>query len=153
MIGGQGFDLDARSVSRALSRVLPEPLKEHYVVIGGRRYPPKQVIGLVTGLDRADFTTHQARRILLRLGFPAARTSKKAPRRNAKAGRRSERPSHGDALRPYIGQWVATLGGDVLVAAESPSRVVAWLAEHGKTAESMFRVPDSEEAAAGVAPR
>jgi len=41
-------------------------------VINGRRWPPKQVLALVTGLDRADFTTHQARRALTRLGFPAA---------------------------------------------------------------------------------
>jgi hypothetical protein len=40
-----------------------------FVVIDGRRWPPKQVLALVTGLDRADFTTHQARGILTRLGF------------------------------------------------------------------------------------
>ena len=49
------------------------PVHEHYVVVGGRRFPPKQVLSCVTGLDRADFTTHQARRILKRLGFVAAR--------------------------------------------------------------------------------
>ena len=48
VISGRDFDLDPRTVSRAVSRVLPEPLNEHYVVIGGRRYPPKQVIALVT---------------------------------------------------------------------------------------------------------
>jgi hypothetical protein len=34
------------------------------------------VIALATGLDRADFTTHQARRILRRLGFTAARRTR-----------------------------------------------------------------------------
>ncbi len=53
--------------------VLPEPISIHYAVIGARRYPPKQVIGLVTGIDRADFTTHQARRVLMGLGFAAGR--------------------------------------------------------------------------------
>jgi len=57
-----------------------------------------------------------------------------------------------DALRPYIGQWVATAGGVVLVAAETPAEVVGWLAEHGLTAESMFRVPENEQAAGGGAP-
>lgn len=49
---------------------MPEPLRGHYVLVEGRRYPPKQVLSLATGLDRADFATHQARRTLKRLGFP-----------------------------------------------------------------------------------
>lgn len=74
-IDGRRFELDEHAVTRALERVLPEPVYEHYVVIEGRRFPPKQVIALVTGLDRAAFTTHHARRILSRLGFAAARRS------------------------------------------------------------------------------
>ena len=38
--------------------MLPDPVREHYAVVHGRRYPPKQVLACVTGLDRADFTTH-----------------------------------------------------------------------------------------------
>jgi hypothetical protein len=135
-----------------MKKVLPEPLNEHYVVIGGRRYPPKQVIAQITGLDRADFTTHQARRVLLRLGFPAARTARK-PQGDGKPRSKERRTrSRADQLRPYIGQWVATSGDEVLVAAQSPAEVVGWLAEHGKTAESMFRVPESNAAAGGIAP-
>jgi hypothetical protein len=153
VIAGIPFELERNAVARALRKTLPEPLNEHYVVIGGRRYPPKQVIAVITGLDRADFTTHQARRILMRLGFPAARSARSA--RSAGRSRRSgsrAQESRADALRPYIGQWVATVGDEVLVAAGSPAEVVAWLAEHGKIAESMFRVPESEAAAGGVAP-
>lgn len=57
-ISGQRFELESRHITRTLSRALPEPIRDHYVVVGGRRFPPKQVIALVTGLDRADFTTH-----------------------------------------------------------------------------------------------
>jgi hypothetical protein len=122
------------------------------VIVGGRRYPPKQVIAAITGLDRADFTTHQARRVLMRLGFPAARSTKSAQTSGrARRGRRPAR-SRADALRPYIGQWVATSGQEVLVAAATPAEVVGWLAEHGRTAESMFRVPETDEAAGGAAP-
>jgi hypothetical protein len=152
VIAGNRFELQRSAIRHAMRKVLPEPLNEHYVVIGGRRYPPKQVIATVTGLDRADFTTHQARRILLRLGFPAARRTRKP---GANAQRRSQgrdTPSRADALRPYIGQWVATDGDEVLVAAENPAQVVGWLAEHGQTAESMFRVPENDQAAGGVAP-
>ena len=75
-VSGHRYELDSRGVQSALEGVLPEPIHEHFVVINGRRWPPKQVLALVTGLDRADFTTHQARRALTRLGFPAARAAR-----------------------------------------------------------------------------
>lgn len=72
-IAKQRFELRRDRVERAMRGVLPDPISTHYVVIGARRYPPKQVIGLVTGIDRADFTTHQARRVLMGLGFAVGR--------------------------------------------------------------------------------
>src|ERR1700689_2226 len=136
-VSGQQYDLDSRGVEAALHGALPEPIHEHFVVINGRRWPPKQVLALVTGLDRADFTTHQARRALTRLGFtgpagPGAGGTGGTPRTLV------------EALRPFIGLWVAVRGDEVLVAASSPKEVVAWLAQHGQRAQSMFRVPDSD---------
>jgi hypothetical protein len=58
-----------------------------------------------------------------------------------------------EALRPFIGLWVAVGGDEVLVAASSPGEVVAWLARHGQRAQSMFRVPDSDQAVTGAAPQ
>ena len=58
-----------------------------------------------------------------------------------------------EALRPFIGLWVAVRGDEVLVAAPSPKDVVAWLAQHGQRAQSMFRVPDSDQAITGAAPQ
>jgi hypothetical protein len=144
--------------------VLPEPIREHFVVISGRRWPPKQVLALVTGLDRADFTTHQARRALTRLGFTAARSAGPAQRHTGTAaaapppppiasGTAAESQSLVEALRPFIGLWVAVSGNEVLVAASSPKDVVAWLAQHRQRAQSMFRVPGSEQAITGAAPR
>ncbi|MDQ2706902.1 MAG: hypothetical protein M3Z25_04390 [Actinomycetota bacterium] len=52
-VAGEDFDFDAADIERAVAEVDPEPVREHYVVIGRRRYPPKQVLALVTGLDRA----------------------------------------------------------------------------------------------------
>jgi hypothetical protein len=51
-----------------------------------------------------------------------------------------------------MGQWVATRGSEVLVAAPDPHALVSWLAEHRQQAESMFRVPDREFQASGLAP-
>lgn len=150
-ISGQRFHLDTRRIVRAVSRVLPEPVRDHYVVIEGRRYPPKQVIALATGLDRADFTTHQARRILRRLGFTAARRTTTP---GSAVSPTSTRPAADpvERLRPHVGEWIAIKGDDVLVSADSPAAVLAWLSQHDQTADSMFRVPENETAAGGAAP-
>jgi hypothetical protein len=157
-VSGRTFDLDAERVQEALQGELPEPITEHFVVINGRRWPPKQVLAAVTGLDRADFTTHQARRALTRLGFSAARAARPQPGHSGAAATATPSQAAGpqplvEALRPFIGLWVAVRGDDVLVAASSPKEVVAWLAQHRQRAQSMFRVPDSEQAIAGAAPR
>lgn len=181
-VAGKEFRLTKRAVERAVGRSLPEPVRDHFVVVSGRRWPPKQVLALVTGLDRADFTTHQARRVLTRLGFPASRVGARRGTDTARSsggqrgaaratsGRGARRPASApaagqadpeaaehpatlaDALRPFIGQWVAVRGDEVLVAAPAPRHVVAWLAEHGQQAQSVFRVPGSEESIGGAAP-
>jgi hypothetical protein len=149
-ISGQPFELDAEQVAEGLDGVLPDPVQEHYVVIGGRRYPPKQVLSCITGLDRADFTTHQARRILKRLGFVAAR----AGRRSIEPEERAPGGAQAAALAPFVGQWVAlATPTEILVAAETPQEVLAWLARHEqRAAYGMFRVPSSTQEAEGAAP-
>jgi hypothetical protein len=159
-VSGHQYSLDSGTIETALQGALPEPIHEHFVVINGRRWPPKQVLALVTGLDRADFTTHHARRVLTRLGFPAGRAATgrghagaTAPPLSAACGA-DERPApSAEALRPYIGLWVAVRGDEVLVAATTPKEVVAWLSQHGQRAQSMFRVVDSEQAITGAAPQ
>jgi hypothetical protein len=163
-VSGHKYQLDRHSVERALEGVLPEPIHEHFIVINGRRWPPKQVLAVVTGLDRADFTTHQARRALTRLGFPAARAAN-SPQHQVRAAQRAgssgspagvavaRPPTLAEALRPFIGLWVAVRADEVLVAAPSPKEVVAWLAQHGQRAQSMFRVPESERTIIGAAPQ
>jgi hypothetical protein len=162
-VAGHRYDLDSRRVEAALQGALPEPIREHFVVINGRRWPPKQVLAQVTGLDRADFTTHQARRALTRLGFPAGRkvspqaphheTSQAVPPPSDAPGSGGRATPLAETLRPFIGLWVAVRGDDVLVAAPSPTEVVAWLTKHRQRAQSMFRVVDSEQAIAGAAPQ
>lgn len=152
-IAGNSYELERQRVEDAVRDVLPDPIHEHYVVVSGRRYPPKQILTCVTGLDRADFTTHQARRILKRLGFVAARASGAS----ASAPSGGVGPHHGRqaaALAPHAGKWVALAGPtDVLVAASTPQEVLAWLAKHERRAPyGMFRVPKSVREAEGAAP-
>jgi hypothetical protein len=166
-VARQRFELEPGEVELRMRGVLPEPITSHFVVIDGRRYPPKQVIGVLTGIDRADFTTHQARRVLTGLGFAAGRqprqavesgametyvdAAKEAPARRVGEEGRSMRPS-ADSLEPFVGQWVATRGPHVLVATPDPHTLVSWLAEHRQQADSMFRVPNDELEASGAAP-
>lgn len=154
-IAGHPFVLRSSDVVGAMQGVDPEPIASHYVVVGTRRFPPKQIISQLTGLDRADFTSHQARRTLIRLGFAAGR---RPPRTT---GIRSE-PAHLEStsaadslterLRSLAGIWVAIRDDDILHSSESPGELVAWLSRHGQKADSMFRVPEDERAATGLAP-
>jgi hypothetical protein len=150
-IAQQQFAFDTAEVGRRLHDVLPEPLGEHYVVVAGKRFPPKQVISLMTGLDRADFNTHQARRILSRLGFTVGRRSRGSPLVSS-AGRGPHHGREADLLRPFAGRWVAQRGLEVLVAADTPQAVLEWLERHNQHADAMFRVPGDETEATGAAP-
>ncbi|MGI8759237.1 MAG: hypothetical protein ACR2K0_08005 [Acidimicrobiales bacterium] len=141
-IARQPFLLDASDVGARALEVLPEPLVDHYVVVEGRRYPPKQVIALVTGLDRADFTTHQARGVLRRLGFTVGRRQAELPIPAAAAGPHGG--AEAKALAPFVGRWVAQKGIEVMVAADTPEEVLAWLERHDQHADGMFRVPRQE---------
>jgi hypothetical protein len=145
------FDLISSEVENCVRDLSPEPLDDHYVVVAGKRFPPKQVIGAVTGIDRADFNTHQARRILQRLGFAVGRRT----REPFSEGIRRPGPHQGreaDLLRPFKGKWVAQRGLEILVAADTPQDVIAWLERHNQRADAMFRVPADETEATGVAP-
>jgi hypothetical protein len=154
-IAGQPFVLRSSDVVHALRNVDPEPITSHFVVVDARRFPPKQVVSAITGLDRADFTTHQARRTLIRLGFPAGRRGVPAmnPRQTndqAPSDPSSERLT--DRLRSLSGQWVALKDDDILHASNSPRELVIWLGRHGQHADTMFRVPEDELATTGLAP-
>ena len=158
-IAGQPFVLHSKDVLRALRRVEPEPIQSHFVVVGSRRFPPKQVIGAVTGLDRADFTTHQARRTLMRLGFSAGRRGARALQTPSGAAEHGSKDASApaeerlaDRLRTLAGQWVAIKDEDILYTADSPQALVGWLARQGQKADSVFRVPEVELAATGLAP-
>jgi hypothetical protein len=158
-IAGQLFVLRTRDVSRALRNTEPEPITSHFVVVGMRRFPPKQVISAVTGLDRADFTTHQARRTLMRLGYSAGRRGVRAlastPSGRVKSAVSSAPAADerlADRLRPLVGLWVAIKDDDVVHAADTPQQLVGWLNEHRQKADSVFRVPEDELAATGLAP-
>lgn len=140
-IAGQDFELSAARVELVAAGLEPEPIRDHYVVVGGHRYPPKQLLAALTGLDRADFTTHQARSVLRRLGVgvyrrtptpPAPVSGTDGPQGGAEAA----------LLDGYKGRWVAQIPGEVLFDADSPQAVLAWLRRHNRRAR-VWRVPST----------
>jgi hypothetical protein len=71
--GGKVYTLTRGQVVQAVRGVSPEPIRTHWVEINGVQYPVKQAFARVTGLDRLDFATNQARNHLRRLGFVVGR--------------------------------------------------------------------------------
>lgn len=65
--------LTTEEVVAKLKNINPEPTRALVVDVGGVSYPVKQAFSAVTGLDRADFGSHQARNVFLRLGFTVSR--------------------------------------------------------------------------------
>lgn len=169
-VARQRFEWGHDEVESKMRDVLPDAITSHYVVVGGRRYPPKQVIGELTQIDRADFTTHQARRILMGLGFVVGRQPRQALIEDVATSEEYVDPAHESpvrtgsdgvgivarpdsaALQPHVGKWVATRGVHVLFADADPNVVVGWLAANRQRADSMFRVPTTEFEAGGAAP-
>lgn len=140
------YDLTKVQVERAMQGVVAQPLRDHYVVVNGRRYPPKQVIATVTGLDRSAFITTQARSLLERLQFTVGRVgSPPIPRPAAStlASPADERLAReADLLRPYVGQFVAVDPEWTEVVASGPDAAgVARALEAIGRVGVIFRVP------------
>jgi hypothetical protein len=74
-ISGKHFNLSRDQVEKALSGVRPEPTKLHAVQVGRHLFPVKQALSQVTGLDRLDFQSMDARRVFRRLGFKLMRAA------------------------------------------------------------------------------
>lgn len=138
-VAGVDFDLDAVAVERSVEGLDPEPIQEHYAVIGGRRFPPKQVLAAVTRLDRADFTTAQARSVLRRLGFGVYRRSAAVPDRRQR-GVGPHDGAEATVLEHYAGRWVAQEGLEIVFDADSVDGVLQWVRRHGRRAR-VWRVP------------
>lgn len=68
-VGGRDFDLTKQEVEACMIGEEPELIRKHMVEVNGQMFPPKQVLGHVTGWDRITFTTLEAQRVLTRIGF------------------------------------------------------------------------------------
>ena len=67
-IQGNKYEIGDEEIRRVVWKYVPEPLVGYYVEVEGRRYPPMQLVRLVTG-TRDVFNSANARSALTRLGF------------------------------------------------------------------------------------
>ncbi|MDQ3914584.1 MAG: hypothetical protein M3323_04525 [Actinomycetota bacterium] len=72
-VAGKAFSKTQSDVVSAMKGKDSENIREHWAEINGTRYPVKQVLEAVTGVDRADFQSMTARRVLRQLGFGVGR--------------------------------------------------------------------------------
>jgi len=63
------YEFTKEDVERAMIGVDPEVIRQYYVEINGKKFPPKQVISHILNLGKVEFTTMDAASILRRLGF------------------------------------------------------------------------------------
>jgi hypothetical protein len=68
-IKGKEFDITTQEIVAAIKGNEPRLIKKSYVEIEGTRYPIKQVVELVTGLNPIAFTSMYANDILSKMGF------------------------------------------------------------------------------------
>jgi hypothetical protein len=63
------YEYSKEDFERELIGLEPEIIRQYYVEINGKQFPPKQVIAHVLNLGKVEFTTMDAANILRRLGF------------------------------------------------------------------------------------
>lgn len=69
IVGGRDFDLTKAEIESMMRGRVAESIQKYVVEINGTVFPPKQVLGDVTGWTRTSFTTMEAQRVLTKLGF------------------------------------------------------------------------------------
>jgi hypothetical protein len=57
-----------------------------------------------------------------------------------------------ERMRAHTGDWIAIKDDKILHASSTPQALVRWLGSHGQKADSVFRVPEDDPAASGLAP-
>lgn len=69
ILRGKTFDLDRNDIESAVRGRSPERIQKYAVSIGGKEWPIKQVVRLATSLQSAEFTAHDAFRVLQKIGY------------------------------------------------------------------------------------
>ena len=68
-IQGQEYPISAEQVRKVARRNVPKNIRDYEVEVEGKRFPPKQLIHLVTRAPYQSFNSQNARSVLVKLGF------------------------------------------------------------------------------------
>jgi hypothetical protein len=90
LVGGREIEVSKEQVVETMNDQEPEIVREYFVELPSGWFPPKQVLGQVTQWPRSTFTSHEAIRVLNRLGLLCRRTDELG------SGRISEQSSGAD---------------------------------------------------------
>jgi len=74
-VGGRDLPLGREDVENRLRNITPGEIRDLSVTINGKQYPVKQAFAAASGLLKGDFTSHEAVRVLRRLGFTSGSES------------------------------------------------------------------------------
>ncbi|QHC68150.1 AAA domain-containing protein [Rathayibacter sp. VKM Ac-2759] len=74
-IRGTTYELTREQVEVILATTLPDEVSTYFVEVEGRRYPVKQVLAEATDLNKRDFDSGLAQRVLKGLGFEVLSTA------------------------------------------------------------------------------
>lgn len=66
---GKPFEKRREDFVRAVKTIEPGPVRKYSVLIGGKRYPIRQVLAAVTELPAIAITSQDAFRVLEKFGF------------------------------------------------------------------------------------
>lgn len=68
IIQGTKYEITRETVLRVAEREKPDKIRDFYIEVRGKQFPPKQLIRLATGTSRS-FNSSNARSVLTKLGF------------------------------------------------------------------------------------
>ncbi len=66
---GKAYSLTRTEVEDAVEHAAPGDVDTYFVTVGGKKYPPKQVLSLALDVSPSDFISTDATRTLMKLGF------------------------------------------------------------------------------------
>ena len=72
-LAGRDVELAPEDLAKAAWGLKPAPVRKYAIEVGGRRYPPKQLVARMTGLGLSEFTTQEAIRVMRVLGAELVR--------------------------------------------------------------------------------
>ena len=73
-IQGEEYTISAEQVREVARNNVPKNIRDFYVEVEGKRFPPKQLIHLVTEAPYQSFNSQNARSVLTKLDFVVRRS-------------------------------------------------------------------------------